>query len=373
MAISNGYDWRSGFRSTGAILGGSSGTGITNHEMNSVAYVPNVGFVAFHDSQRVSCISQNGKTWGAYGTQRVVGEIPLFVNGGTVWGIDTQVTSYEKIVAGDNGTYPEFVNQRLGVTRLTDAVNCWASSGTEILLLEQGGQVTCIPIDVASDAAPSGSPSAPQNVGALALNARVRVWWTPPASSGTSPISDYVIQYSPNNGSTWTQATSFGVGTGEPYSKTVIGLANGATYVFRVAAVNASGTGSWSQVTIPVTPSIQPPTAPYNLKVTPTNYIVSSGSSGGGYNTAYALSWSAPTGNGGGSITGYRIESMVGSTAYLVGTTTTPTTNAVVGIGQPSTLTFAMRVGFVYSFRVSAVNSAGVGEPSAASAGVQLK
>jgi hypothetical protein len=56
-----------------------------------------------------------------------------------------------------------------------------------------------------------------------------------------------------------------------------------------------------------------------------------------------------------------------------VGTTTTTSTNAVVGIGQPSTFTFAMRVGFVYAFRVSAVNSAGVGEPSATSAGVQLK
>jgi hypothetical protein len=32
-----------------------------------------------------------------------------------------------------------------------------------------------------------------------------------------------------------------------------------------------------------------------------------------------------------------------------------------------------MRPGFIYSFRVSAVNSAGVGDPSATSAGVQLK
>lgn len=367
-----GEDYRSGFRSSGGYAPPGSGSPITNHEMNSVAYVPNVGFVAFHDSQAVECISQNGKTWGGYGTQRVLGEIPLFVNGGTVWGVDTQVTTYEKIVAGDVGTYPDFVNQKLGVTRLTDAVNPWASSGTEILLLEQGGQVTCVPIDVASDAAPSGSPSAPQNVGALAQSQKCVVWFSPPASSGTSTITSYDIQYSANNGANWATATSFGAGSSD-YSKIVTSLSNGATYVFRVAAVNASGTGSWSQVTIPVTPGIQPSSAPYNLTVTPTNYIVSPASSGGGYNTAYSLSWSAPTSNGGGAITGYRIESMVGSTAYLVGTTTTTSTNAVVGIGQPSTFTFAMRVGFVYAFRVSAVNSAGVGEPSATSAGVQLK
>jgi hypothetical protein len=56
-----------------------------------------------------------------------------------------------------------------------------------------------------------------------------------------------------------------------------------------------------------------------------------------------------------------------------VGTTTTPATTAVVGIGQPSTFILAMRVGLFYAFRVSAVNSAGVGAPSATSAAVQLK
>lgn len=366
-------DYRSGFRSSGGYTPPGSGSPITNHEMNSVAYVPNVGFVSFHDSQTVACISQNAKTWGGYGTQRVMGEIPLFVNGGTVWGVDTQVTTYEKLVTGDNSTYPDFVSQKLGVTRLTDAVNCWASSGAEILLLEQGGQVTCIPIEPTGDAAPAGTASAPQNVGAEALNARVRVWFSPPASSGTSPISSYVVQYSSNNGATWTQATSFGAGTGDPYSKTVTGLSNGATYVMRVAAVNASGSGAWSRVTIPVTPNPQPAAAPSNLTVTPTNFFASSGSSGGGYNTGFSLSWSAPTGNGGSAITGYRIENMVGSTAYLVGTTTTPSTTAVVGAKQPATFIYSLRPGFIYAFRVSAVTSAGVGDPSATSAGVQLK
>jgi hypothetical protein len=369
-------DYRSGFRSSGGFQPGAAGTAVTNHEMNSVAYVPNVGFVACHDSLPVSCISGGaniGRVWGAIGTQRVLGEVPMFVTGGTVWAVDTQVSSYEKIVAVDSVTYPEFVNQKLGVTRLTDAVNCWASSGTEILLLEKGGQITCIPIEPTGDAAPAGTASAPQNVGALALNARVRVWFSPPASSGTSPISDYVVEYSSNNGAKWTQATSFGAGTGDPYSKTVTGLSNGVTYVMRVAARNATGIGAWSKVTIPVTPNPQPPTAPSNLTVTPTNFFASSGSSGGGYNTGFSLSWSAPTGNGGSAITGYRIENMVGSTAYLVGTTTTPATTAVVGAKQPATFIYSLRPGSVYAFRVSAVTSAGVGSPSTTSAGVQLK
>jgi hypothetical protein len=64
---------------------------------------------------------------------------------------------------------------------------------------------------------------------------------------------------------------------------------------------------------------------------------------------------------------------MVGSTAYLVGTTTTPATTAVVGAKQPATFIYSLRPGSVYAFRVSAVTSAGVGSPSTTSAGVQLK
>jgi hypothetical protein len=368
-----GEDYRSGFRSSGGFVPPTSGGAITNHEMNTVAYVPNVGFVAFHDSQPVECVSQDGRVWGPWGTQRVMGEIPLFVNGGTVWGVDTQVTTYEKIVAGDVASYPEFINQKLGVTRLTDAVNCWASSGKEIILLEQGGQVTCIPIDPASDPAPAGTPSAPLNVTALAKNMRAIITFSAPSSTGTSPITGYSFQYSSNNGATWTAATSFGAGTGEAYSKTLTALDNGTTYVFRVAAVNTSGTGAWSQVTIPVTPNVTVPSAPYNLTAMPTNWVVSSGSTGGGYNTAYALSWSPPTGTGGAAITGYKIEMVIGSSGYLLGTTSTPATTVTVGIAAPAAIITTMRVGLVYSFRVSAINSAGTGPASAASAGVQLK
>lgn len=364
-----GEDYRSGFRSSGGFVPPTSGGAITNHEMNSVAYVPNVGFVACHDSQPVQCVSQDGRVWGAWGTDRVMGEIPLFVNGGTVWGVDTQVTSYEKIVAGDVATYPEFVNQRLGVTTLTDAVNCWASGGTEIILLETSGRVTCIPIESSSTPAPSGSPSAPLAASALAKNTRAIVTFSAPASSGSSPVTGCVIQYSSDNGANWTTASSFGAGSTD-FSKTVTGLNNGTTYVFRVGATNASGTGTWSQVTLPVTPSVTTASAPYNVTATPTNLQTWASPP---FNNAYALTWSAPTGNGGGAITGYRIEMMVGTTPYLVGTTSTPATSTVVGIGPPSAFVINMRVGFTYSFRVSAVNSAGVGEPSVASAPVQLK
>jgi len=369
-------DYRSGFRSGGGYAPPSTGAPVTNHEMNSVAYVPNIGFVAFHDSLPMSCLSgsSNGKTWGGYGTQRVMGEIPLFVAGGTVYGVDTQALSQERVATSSVATYPEFVNQRLGVTGLTDAVNCWASSGTEILLLELGGRLTVIPLETTPQTPPpAGTPSAPRNVSAIAFNTRARVSWELPTSAGSSSITSYNIEFSTNNGQTWNLATSFGPGTGDPLSRTVTGLTNGLTYIFRVAAVNTAGAGAVSLPTIPVTPNISPPTEPLNLTATPTNWVSSPGSSGGGYNTAYRLAWDAPTGTGGSAITGYKVELMMTSTPFAVGNTFSPTTNTTEGIGPPAALILKMRVGLFYSFRVTAVNAAGPGDPSAVSAPVQLK
>jgi hypothetical protein len=356
-------DYRSGYRSSGGYPVGATGSAVTNHEMNSVAYVPNVGFVAYHDSQAAACISQNGKLWGPIATDRVLGELPLFPLGGTVWGVDTAIVGYEKIVAGDVASYPHFVNQKLGVTYLTDSVNCWASSGSEILLLEQGGYVTVIPIEPAADAAPSGAPSAPVNVGAIGKNARAVVSFSAPLSSGTSPVTGYSVQYSSNNGATWTTATSFGAGSSD-FTKVISSLTNGFTYVFRVAAVNASGVGTWSKVTIPITPTITPPTAPYDLilKTAPTTI------------PTFLLSWSAPLGNGGSAITGYRIEMVVAGAYFFVGATATPTTHITIGTSGSSGISVAsMKAGASYSFRVTAVNGAGPGDPSVASQSVALR
>lgn len=81
-------------------------------------------------------------------------------------------------------------------------------------------------------------------------NTTASVSWTAPAANGTA-ITDYFIQFSSNGGSSWTTFTD---GVSTETSVTVTGLTNGTAYVFRVAAVNAVGNGSYSTASDPVTP-----------------------------------------------------------------------------------------------------------------------
>jgi cyclophilin family peptidyl-prolyl cis-trans isomerase len=97
--------------------------------------------------------------------------------------------------------------------------------------------------------APAG-PVAPVGLAGIPGNGRVRLNWKAPAAGG-SPITDYVVQVSTNNGSSW---TAFNDGTSPFASTLVTGLANGTSYVFRVAAVNGAGAGTFSAASAPITP-----------------------------------------------------------------------------------------------------------------------
>ena len=97
-------------------------------------------------------------------------------------------------------------------------------------------------------------PAAPTSVTATGGNAQAVVSWTAPAALSTLPITDYIVQRSTNSGSTWTTFTD-AVSVSATASATVTGLTNGTAYVFRVAAVNGVGTGSYSAASSSVTPA----------------------------------------------------------------------------------------------------------------------
>lgn len=86
-------------------------------------------------------------------------------------------------------------------------------------------------------------PNPPIAVTGSSGNGQVSLVWTAPVFQGTSPITDYIVQYSSDNGNNWTTVTK-SVSTNT--SLVVTGLTNAQEYFFRVAAINQVGTSNYS-------------------------------------------------------------------------------------------------------------------------------
>jgi hypothetical protein len=96
--------------------------------------------------------------------------------------------------------------------------------------------------------------------------------WTAPSNNGGSSITNYSVQYSSNSGSTW---TTFSRTASTTASQVVTGLTNGTAYVFRVAGINANGTGTYTAASSSVTPvALQTSVVngTFNLRVNPPDY-----------------------------------------------------------------------------------------------------
>lgn len=77
--------------------------------------------------------------------------------------------------------------------------------------------------------------------------------------TGGSPITDYTIQYKLSSSGSW---STFADGTSSAINTKVTGITNGTQYDFRIAAVNAIGTGNYSDV-VSATPQAEG-TNPYD-------------------------------------------------------------------------------------------------------------
>jgi hypothetical protein len=106
-------------------------------------------------------------------------------------------------------------------------------------------------LQVPAAAFPDGAMSAPTSLAATAGNAQVSLTWTAPSYNGGSAITDYSVQVSADSGSNW---TTFSRTASTTASQVVTGLTNGTSYVFRVAGVNANGTGTYTAASSSVTP-----------------------------------------------------------------------------------------------------------------------
>ena len=162
-----------------------------------------------------------------------------------------------------------------------------------------------------------------------------QVSWEAPTTA--DPIVNYQVQYSSNNGSSW---TTFGTNfTGNVTSGNITGLSNGSTYIFRVRAITSDGTntanGDWSGSSAPST--LATPDAPTAL----------TGQGGDGQVTLSftdAVSPIAP-------VTSYEY-SIDGGTNWVTTSPALPSASVVIG---------GLTNGQQYSIKLRAVNSVGAG------------
>lgn len=192
--------------------------------------------------------------------------------------------------------------------------------------------------DQSATATPRTVPSAVTGLTAAPANGAVGLTWAAPSSTGGAAITAYRVQRS-TNGTTWTTVTS-----SAPLTRTfnVTGLTNGTRYSFRVAAINVAGVGTNSAVVASTPRTVA--SAPRALTARPRSRAV-------------ALSWTAPTSNGGAPITAYRVQRSLNGRTWTTVTSSAPLSRTFTVTG--------LRNGTQYSFRVAAVNAAGVGPNSA--------
>ncbi len=135
----------------------------------------------------------------------------------------------------------EFVGVRGNATFNDASRNCGLVEGT----------ITSNTSNTTGVCAAAVAPTVPTSLSGTAGNGQVSLTWTSPANNGGAAITDYTVQFSSNGGSTW---TTFSRAASAAERDTVTGLTNGTTYVFRVAAVNAAGTGAYTAASSGMTP-----------------------------------------------------------------------------------------------------------------------
>jgi hypothetical protein len=194
---------------------------------------------------------------------------------------------------------------------------------------------------------PNVAPGMPTNVVATPGNTQVRLSWAAPPSNGGTALTDYRVEWK-SASTTVTTWNLFNDGVSTGTTATVTGLTNGTAYVFRVAAINALGAGTPSEISLAVKPNASgfvQPNAPL--------FVV--GTSG---NAQVSLSWSAGA-TGGTAITSYIVQYSSNSGGSWTTFSSAITTRATDVTGLVN--------GTPYVFRVAANNAIGTSDFSSVS------
>ena len=205
------------------------------------------------------------------------------------------------------------------------------------------------PVDVSGT--PMAIPGPPRAVGAFSVDGGLLVSWGAPWNGG-SPITEYRVQWK-GPGEDYDHSERQAVLTDlDNLNHQITGLTNGDVYTVRVVAANVNGDSRTSEVS--GTPAAAPG-APRSL--------AAATSASGGPLVSYhiRLSWQAPGETGASPITGYRVQrKRPWDNEYNSG-------EVVTKLSRPSFSFLYACVdceGRQFQFRVTAVNSDGVGPPA---------
>ena len=199
-----------------------------------------------------------------------------------------------------------------------------------------------------NEAAATTPATVPEVVNLAATSASataIDLTWTAPGD-GSSTILSYRL-YRKTGAADYTLVSRTIVADATSYRDS--GRSKGTAYTYRIRAVNAMGQGFWSSEASATT-GIDAPEAVDDLAATAASA------------TAIDLKWTAP-GNGGSSITSYRLERKTGTADYTL-------VSLSIKADATSYADSSLAPGTAYAYRIRAVNAVGSGawsnEPAAA-------
>ncbi len=197
-------------------------------------------------------------------------------------------------------------------------------------------------------------PGPPGNLSATA-NGRTAITlsWDAPTNTGGADITGYRVQWSADQGSSWSDVDPAHTGTTRTYSHT--GRSPNTRYDYQVYASNSQGeSATASSSANATTEATMAPDAPTAVSVTPSG------------RTILIVSWTAPADNGGEAITGYKIDvSTDGGTNYNPLVTNTRST-------QTTYIHRGLSAGVTRHYQISAINSVNTGAASTAGMGTTV-